>query len=256
MKIAGLFLIVLCALRAQTFVAPLAGTVVDQRGRLTTLCGVMGNLLPPEYPSVPLALQGEAILSAAFNANGGALKLESRLALLDNQGSVTSVQPAPPGLALFSFSADGAPAWVFYQNDAELLNTSSGSAIILKESVVALGPATATSDPLLTNSDSQLWGGTVSIPDGVFSGPNAIPGTAPAAFFQSGWLTSAGNTLLWTPLSVGITARHIALPEPVRDIQMAAAAAVVINGQWLLNARFQLLEIPGALRPTRKLKEY
>jgi len=232
---------------AQTLVPPLAGTMVDEQGRIAMLQGVAGNLLPPDY-SAPPELQGEAILSAAFNANGGVLKTESHLALLDNQGALLSFQPAPQGTALVSFDADGTPAWVLYASDAELVNISSARSTVVR-GVVALGPAGASSVPLLKNTGSQLWTGTVSVPSGIYSAQNPIPGSAPAAFFQEGWLTSSSSGLLWTPMAPGKSAREIALPQTALEIQTASSGAVVINRQWLLNAHFQLLEIPRVRRP-------
>jgi hypothetical protein len=242
MKFLSIFLVVISGLMGQTLAPPLAGTVLDARGRIALFHGVQGNLLPPEYAALPAEIQGETILSAAFNANGGVLKTASHLVLLDSHLSLLSIQPAPKGKALFSFSSDGTPSWVLYVEDGELVNISSGASIPVG-GVVALGPFSNSSVSLLTSVDTTLWAGTASVPAQI-----AIPGAAPAAFFERGWLSTSASGLIWSPAAGGAPAREIALPERVQGIQTAAVDAVVINGRWLLNARFQLLEIPGARR--------
>ena len=255
MRLVGIFFFALCGLVAQTMVAPLAGTMVDAHGRVAMLHGVLGNLLPPEYAVVPAELQGQAIFSAAFGANGSAVKTDSQLVLLNGEGAVTSVQPAPAGTALFSFSSGGSPAWVLYAAEGELVNVATGASIgaAFGGNVAALGPAGSASIPLLSSdSDRQLWSGVVSLPGGGFQAQTAVSGSLPGAFFQSGWLTSSATGLLWTPLANGAATVGIALPETVRTIQTASAGAVVINSTWLLNARFQLVEIPQTPLPARR----
>jgi len=245
MRLVCVFCAFVSGLLGQTLVPPLAGTVLDAEGRIALLHGVMGNVLPPQYApgyaTGPPELQGETILGAAFNANGGVLKTDSHLVVLDNHMALLSIQSAPQGKALFGFSSDGTPSWVLYVANAELVNLSSGSSITAN-GVIALGPSNNSSVQLLTSKGQQLWAGTVSA-----EAQAAIPGSAPAAFFQRGWLSTSPTGLIWSPAAGG-AAREIALPEPALEIQTAAGDAVAINGRWLLNARFQLLEIPGMRR--------
>jgi hypothetical protein len=207
------------SLAAQAVLPPLAGTYLDAHGRIAVLHGVLGNLLPPEYEVPPQELTGVPILSAAFGSNGSALKTKSQLVVLDSSGQVIGSRPAPPGTAIFGFSPEGVPAWVYYPSDSELVNLSTGVSITA-DRVVALGVSAGSSVPQLRGI------------------------TGPAAFFQNGWLTGSSTGLVWTPLSGGQAALQIALPEPVTSIQISGPQSVVINGQWLLNAHFQLLEIP------------
>jgi len=249
------FLLMVFSVPAQTVTAPLAGTMVDGHGRIVSLYGVLGNLLPPQYPVIPVELKGQAILSASFNANGGAIKTASQLVLLDGTGAVTSVQAAPQGVSLFSFSTNGIPAWAFYAYDSELVNVASGTSLDTSgfgDSIIALGPAGESSIAVLSSRGSELRSASVSIPGGVFLEQTTVPGAAPATSFQNGWLTTSPTGLLWTPLGGSTATRQIALPEAPHSLQTAAAGAIVINGEWLLNASFQLLEIPRAPMPSRQ----
>jgi hypothetical protein len=255
MKCLVVFLVIAFSVPAQTVTAPLAGTMVDGHGRIVKLYGVLGNLLPPQYPVMPLELQGQALLSAAFSASGGAIKTASQLVLMDGTGAVTSVQPAPQGASLFSFSTNGTPAWVFYAYESELVNIASGTSLDTSgfgDSVVALGPIGESSARLLSSRGSELRSVSVSIPGGVFLEQTTVSGLPPAAFFQNGWLTTSPTGLFWTALGATTATRQITLPEALHSLQMAAAGAVVINGEWLLNAGFQLLEIPRTPLPSRQ----
>ncbi len=245
MKFVCMFAVFLSGLFGQSIAPPLAGTTLDAQGRLARLHGVLGNLLPPEYAVLPAELQGEVIVGAAFNATGGVLKTASHLVVLDNQLALVSMQPAPKGKALFSFSSDGTPEWVLYVEDAELVNIASGASIPAG-GVIALGPSSDTSIQTLTSVGKRLWAGTASVPAQV-----GIPGSTPAAFFQRGWLSASPTGLFWSPDAGAGRVREIALPEPALAIQAAAGDAVVINGRWFLNASFQLLEIPGIQRKAR-----
>lgn len=246
MKLLYAFAAFVLGLSGQTLAPPLAGTLLDAEGRIALLHGVMGNLLPPEFAVVPIEIQDEVILCGAFGRSGGVLKTASHLVLLNNQLSVVSIQSAPDGKALFSFSSDGTPAWVLYIEEAELMNISSGASTTIR-GVVALGPSSSSSVQLLSRIGQQLWAGTVSAPAQI-----AIPGSDPAAFFQLGWLSTTPSGLIWSPAGSTAPTREIPVPEPVQSIQMTASDTVSINGRWLLNARFQLLEIPGMRRKAPK----
>jgi hypothetical protein len=248
MKLLCAFVTSITSLLGQTLAPPLSGAILDMQGRIELVNGVMGNLLPPVYQPEPRELQGEVILCAAFKKNGGVLKTASHLALLDTQMSLLSIQSAPKGKAVFSFSSDGTPAWVLYLDDAELVNLSSGDSMPAS-GVVALGESAGSSLQLLTGKGGNLWAGTVSAPS-----QRPISGAAPAAFFQQGWLSTSPTGLIWSPSAEGAPVRQIPLPEPAVTIQTAADDAVAINGRWLLNAHFQLLEIPGMRRKAPDLE--
>jgi hypothetical protein len=208
------------------------------------------------FLALPDAIQREPVLSAAFGAGGGVLKTASHLTLLDVRGTVISLRDAPGGTAMFSFSADGAPAWVYFAASSELMNISSRESVgAAGSTVIALGPTGSASLPVLLVSGQQLWSGAVSLADGTLSRQSPVSGTGPGVYFEGGWITTSPDGLLWAPLpgAGGLNPRQIAIPEPVTSIQQAGAS-VTVNGHWLLNARFQVLEIPRGPQPLPRLQ--
>jgi hypothetical protein len=255
MKILLFLLCTLCApapLGSQTLSAPIGGIELDGEGRLQSIRGVLGNLLPGDQITLPAAAGSAAALSAAFSGSAGAVKTADRLLVTDAAGKVLSQASAPTGLALFAFAPDGSLEWVCYPQSAMVENTVTSASLDAAswgDAVVAMGPAGATFAALVITG-SQLWLETVEPNSGSVLSRTPIRGAAPAVWFQGGWLVTTAGGLEW--LASGATAGVLEIPVPqeVTWLQNAGPNTVAVNGRWLLNARFQLLEIP--VRPERR----
>ncbi len=234
-----------CALCAQTLSAPIAGLVLDDEGRMLSIAGVPGNLLPGQ----PMAdvTAGHPILAAGFSSKMGALKTASQVISVDANGVFQSSREAPAGSALFGFAADGTLQWTCFPG-AHQLQSMSGSALLdisgWGDSIVALGPVNGDSIAVLVTKGSQLWSQTVDTGTGAISSQTPVNGSAPAVFFEGGWLSAGAGALLWQPFAGGGTSQKIPFPGIVLMLQNSGAHSVAVNGRWLLGSDLHLLEIP------------
>ena len=227
------------SLSAQTASAPLAAMVVDPRGELVSITGVLQNLLP----GIPVPVPGR-IVSASFGVNGGVVKTDSQLLVLNATGQVQSNVSAPPGSALFGRNQDGAIGWIFYSGSSQIqsldgsVNLSSTS---LGDEVIALGAANGNALAVLARTGTQLWAETVDVNSGLILAQSPVNGTAPGVYFEGGWLVKGGAGMLWG-------AQEFSTLAEVTTLQNAGPHSVAINGAWLLNSAWKVLEIPGASR--------
>jgi hypothetical protein len=247
-----LFFCLVTVLAGETLAPPIAGIVLDSEGRLESVRGVLGNLLPGD-PAPLTTIDNAVVLSAAFSATSGALKTADELLVTDASGVVKSASgviksggSAPAGPALFAFAPDGTLAWVCYPASAVAVSVVSGATLSTAgwgDRVVALGLAGWTLQ-VLVSSGSQLWAETIDAAGGSVLSQTPVPGAAPAVWFQGGWLVTETGRLQWFA-PVAIPSGHlIPVSEPVTALQTAGPNTIAVNGHWLLNQRFQLLEIP------------
>jgi hypothetical protein len=241
-------LFLLCAalpVFAQSLANPIAAIVITNR-ELLSFTGVSGNLLPGETVPQPAGTAADTIQNAAFSSRSGAVKLANLLLVTDAAGVVQSTNPAPSGPALFSFAADGSLAWVYYPETSRLTSMTSGAVNLPSwgGSAIALGPASS-SLPVLIQAGSQLWSLTFNPADGSVSNQIPIAGNAPAVWFEGGWLVTTPRGLSWVN---GSEAREISFAAGVTALQVSGPHTVAVNGRWLLNAQWQLLEIPVTRR--------
>jgi hypothetical protein len=234
---------------AQALSAPVAGMVLDGEGRLLSVAGVSGTLLPGQ--TVPGITGGQPILTAAFSSAMGAFKTASQVVIVDAKGALQSSREAPPGGALFGFTGNGTLQWACFP-EAHRLQSLTGAASLdtsaWGDSVVALGAVSGSSIGALVLKGSQLWAETIAIDTGVISSLVPVRGAAPAAYFESGWLTATATGLQWQPESGAGFATEITLPAVVVSLQNTGSHSVAINSRWLLGPNWQVLEIPLAPR--------
>ncbi len=233
------------SLPAQLATQPVAGIVLNPEGGMVCVRGVLQTLLP----GVPVELPANAagpIVSASFGANGGAVKTNSQLLILDSQNQVQAQTGVPTGAALFGYGPDGSISWVYYAS-ATRMEALDGSFRLstaqLGDEVVALGVLQGNSAGILTRTGSQLWAETVDVTSGAIRSQTPLPGSSPAIYFQGDWLVSQPPGLLWGT-------RQIPVPTEVTSLQAASQNSVAIDGgAWLLNGAWKILEIPGIQRP-------
>ena len=234
-----LSLVIATTVFGQTATTPVAGVVLNGNGRLLSVAGVLGTLLP----GVPFRSYGR-VLSATFGGNGGAINTESQLIVLDAANEVLSQTDAPAGPALFGFGVDGAVEWVYFAGTSQiqsLTGQQSFSTGALGDEILALGATDPNGLGVLARTGSQLWAETVALGSGEILAQTPLDGSAPGAFFEGGWLVQGGAGLL-------CGTREWAIPAAITSLQSAGAQSVAINGQWLLNSAGKILEIPAIER--------
>jgi hypothetical protein len=103
------------ALWAQSTLAPpQVGFIQDRHQTVRLVNGVGGNFL----------VGGEVangIVSAAFSGSFGMLKADSAIIVTDRLGHGLASVDAPPGSAVFAFSADGSPALAYFLHTNTLM---------------------------------------------------------------------------------------------------------------------------------------
>ena len=246
MKLAVLLCLAsLLRVSAQTPSQPIAGMVLNRDGNLLSVPGVLGNLLPGV--SVPLA--SDPVLSAAFTSTGGAIKTGSEMLTVNGSGAILSRMATPSGPAIWGLAADGSLQWMYVAGSTQIVNLTGGSPIeatSLGDELIALGTAGSVGLPVLIRTGTQLWTEIVNPAGGAVSQQSPITGSAPAIAFEGGWLVTGTNGLIWIG-AAGQTPLEIASPAPILSLQTAGPHSVAVNGQWLLNRSWSLLEIPGTV---------
>ncbi len=141
---------------------PHLGLVRDASGRLLALRGLAGNFLWGE----PVL---EGVRAASSSGSWTLAKLETELLLLDADGTVAARWPAPPGSALFAFTASGEPALVYFSKTGELWRLAREGLQPLGDAgqhVVAIGLADAEHAVLIERSRDGLGMRTISLVTG------------------------------------------------------------------------------------------
>ena len=229
---------------AQSISGPSANLVLTQDVRLVCVRSSFANLLPPVAVSVPLEA-GEQIVSIAANSVLTAIKTEHHLVIADFNGNIEGSYPAPEGPALVAFGPV-LPRIAWFGAQKQLIDLQTGSVVSTSsfgDDVLALGTAANGQVNLVVSTAGNLWALIVDMETGTISRQTPLPGSAPAARFENGWLTTNGTTLTWT--SGSGESRTIELPETPVSLQRAGNRSLAINGKWLLTPAWQALAIPN-----------
>lgn len=228
--------------RAQSPSTPVAGMVLNPNGSIVSVRGVMETLLP----GTPIAPLGEPVLSASFHSTGGAIKTASQIITTDATGTTQSRRTAADGAALWGCDSDDSLAWMYILGASSIENLNGATSVstaALGDEVVALGLSDTDGLRILARSGSQLWSELVDPAKGTIVSQWPVPGAKPAIAFEGGWLVTTDSGLLWTA-SANASPLAIAVPAPIATLQTAGEHSVAINGHWLLNRTWKLLEIP------------
>ena len=229
---------------AQTATVPVAGVVLTPEGKLASVAGVLQNLMP----GTPFGAY-DPVISASFADAGGVVKTASQLLITNAAGKVQSRRAAPAGNALFGLGQDGSVSWVYFSGSAQIESVDgsrSFSTAGLGDAVVALGAENSQGLTVLARTGSQLWAETAAVDTGAALAQVPVAGMEPAIFFEGGWLVTSGTGLAWG-------SQTFLTPSPVTSLQTAGPHAVAINGQWLLNSAWKVLEIPSAPRSVPRI---
>jgi hypothetical protein len=220
------FLSMAAAAWAQTALAPpQVGFIQDGHGQIHPVNGVAGNFL----------LGGPAatkVLSAAFSGSFGLLKSSSALLVTDSRGHAIAGVDAPPGLALFAFSADGSPALAYFPQtasfrvwDGHTFQASGDSSSLAKQAVLSIAALNSAAATIIVQRPDGLFQLGVQLSTGAVVSQMSLPGvSAPALLVANGALVyrDAQGVVVRRPNGAE---NHIAahLPASVAFSQMGQA---------------------------------
>ena len=158
-----------------------------------------GNSFRPVYGIAGNFLVGDpaasSVVSAAFSGLFGMLKTDSTLVVTGTRGQAIASQDAPPGPALFAFSADGSPALAYFPGGDLLLAWNGGGfQLVLFDWSAFPGNAVqsiALPDPghaaMIVKRDDGLWDVRILLATGEIDSQSALPGvSAPVLMLATG----------------------------------------------------------------------
>lgn len=190
MKAIFTFLSIASAICAQSTLAPpQIGFIQDVRGGMRPVLGVAGNFLIGGAVS-------SRIVSAAYSGSVGLMKTDTALIVTDKQGHAIASTVAPPGSALFAFSADSRTALAYLDRTQELMvwngrafkHAALDATSLPAKTVLSIAVDNATLAELLVERESELWELQVRIETGAVVSQMALPGVAAPALLLAGGL--------------------------------------------------------------------
>ena len=203
---------------------PRVGFIQDSHGQVHPLNGLAGNFLVGGAAST-------GVVSAAFSGSFGLLKSATALTVIDQKGHALAKVAAPPGPALFAFSADGDPALAYFEH-TNALRVWDGhrfqpveldAASLAAKAVLTIAAPNSSLATLIVERDDCLWELGVRIASGRVVSQTGLPGvTAPVLMLASGELVyrdTHGVVLRWPDGSEKHIAAH--LPRSLTFNQMA-----------------------------------
>lgn len=141
----------LCAAAAfaQPAIAPPQLGWISSAGQLRPVIGLAANFLLGDSIR-------DAVVSSAFSGSFVIVKTDTSITVLDRQAQVLAQADADAGGALFAFSSDGEPAFVYLTQSKSLLRWNmdhlEAAAADFSGTVLAIGSASA-----IVKRDDGLW---------------------------------------------------------------------------------------------------
>ncbi len=173
---------------------PQVGFLVDSQSRVYPVNGLAGNFVLGRAA-------GSGIISAAFSGVFRLLKTNSALSVVNQQGRIVARTNAPPGPALFAFSADGSPALAYYPQ-SKTLQMWDGREFRpgpeFDQDVLSVGSL----GEVVIQRGGELWQLQVDLQSGAIVSQAALPGIAAPV------LLLAGGELVYRNLQ-GLVIRRI-----------------------------------------------
>jgi hypothetical protein len=169
---------------------PQVGFIQDGHRRVRPVNGLAGNFLLGSARS-------RGVISAAFSGPFGMLKSESALVVTDRQGRTIAGMDAPPGSALFAFSADGFPALVYFPEtnefrvwDGQTFQPAAPDASSLRyQTVLTIAAPNSAAAAVVIESEDGLWELTIQLATGAMVSKMFLSGvTTPALLLAGGGL--------------------------------------------------------------------
>ena len=159
---------------------PQIGFAQDSVNSLRPVYGVAGNFVLGDAAA-------DGVVAAAFSGLYGLLKTDSSVLATDRLGQVLASFDAEAGPALFAFSSNGAPAFVYLSESGTLLQWRNGAfARVFLDSAALAGPVAAIAAPDLDHAEffvqreSDLWDVRISLDNGQVDSQSVLAGiTAP-----------------------------------------------------------------------------
>ena len=164
---------------------PQVGFIQDSRREIRPVIGLAGNFLVGRAAS-------SGIVSAAFSGSFGMLKSDASLSVIDQTGHAIVSVDAPPGPALFAFSANGSPALAYFEQ-SKTLRAWDGRKFHpgprIDQDVISIASLSLTLGALIVQRENGLWKLDIELASGAIVSQTALPGlTAPVLRLASGGL--------------------------------------------------------------------
>jgi hypothetical protein len=211
----GLFSMAMWAQHSLT--PPEVGFLVGSSGHVYAVSGLAGNFVLGRAA-------GSGIISAAFSGVFRMLKTDSALSVVNQRGRVVARMDAPPGPALFAFSANGSPAIAYFPQSKALLvwdGREFRPGPEIDQDVLAIGSG----GEFLVQRNGELWELQVDLRSGAIVSQAALPGiAAPVLLVSDGALVYRDSNALVLRRADG-SEKHIAahLPANIAFGQMGDA---------------------------------
>jgi hypothetical protein len=162
---------------------PQVGFIRDSHREIRPVMGLAGNFLIGRAAST-------GIVSSAFSGFFGMLKSDSAVAVTDRQGRTIAGAEAPPGPALFAFSADGSPAFA-YLEQSKSLRVWDGRRFHpgpdIDQAVISIASRSSSVGALIVQREDGLWELGIELATGAIVSQTALPRiTAPVLMLAGG----------------------------------------------------------------------
>lgn len=233
-----------CATCAQGLRMPQSGWLLDPAGSLRPLLGFAGNfVLGPARDT--------GVISAASSGTWTLAKTHRELIVFNAAGADAARVPAPEGRALFSFTAGGEPAAVYFPESGLLMLWSAGEFASADwqpgHNEEVLGVCGAIS--FFARRGEMVWRIDHDVADGRVTRETALPGVrAPLLPRPDGSLLYADGEALVLRASQG-SERRIELPGAVGELSQLADGWVGV----LIPDRQLAVSFSGAAPATHEL---
>jgi hypothetical protein len=219
----ALFLFSIAVWAQHAIAPPEVGFLLDSHSHVYPVNGLAGNFVVGR-------VEGSGIISAAFSGAFRLLKTDSALSVVNQLGRIVERMDAPPGPALFAFSANGSPA-VAYFSQSKTLRVWDGREFRagpdFDQDVLTIGSLSATLGEFVIQRDGELWELRVDLESGAIVSQAALPGIAAPV------LMLAGGELVYRD-SKGLAIRQADGSEKHIAAHLAANVAFgQMGGTWV-----------------------
>jgi hypothetical protein len=154
--------------------SPEIGLIQAADHSLRPLYGIAGNFVLGDSMAT-------GVVSAAFSGSLGLIKTDSALIAINRQSEILSNIDAPPGEALFGFSADGASALIYVGGPNQLFQWSQGTFAPVSFDPASFPRVSAVAFPdcdhaaIIVQRDDALWDVRISLATGKVDSQTALP---------------------------------------------------------------------------------
>jgi len=161
---------------------PEVGYMLDSHSHVYPVNGLAGNFLVGRTTT-------SGVISAAFSGSFRLLKSDSALTVINQQGRRVARMDAPPGPALFAFSANGSPA-VAYFTQSKTLCVWDGREFqpgpAFDQAVLSISALSSSLGEFVIERGGELWELQVELATGAIVSQAALPGIAAPVLMLAG----------------------------------------------------------------------